>query len=79
MNKLQCINMIFAICTYYTQGEKDWAKYETARKLKSCVDSIRTNYEQDLRAKEMKIRQRCVCLQSLQNVLAKEVCLLFLS
>ena len=35
-------------------------KYETARKLKTCVDAIRKQYYEDLKSKEMRIRQRCV-------------------
>lgn len=44
----------------FSQGEKDWAKYETARKLKSCVDRIQTQYKKDLHSKEMRVRQRLV-------------------
>ncbi|XP_070574510.1 DNA topoisomerase I, mitochondrial-like [Ptychodera flava] len=44
------------------KGEKDWQKYETARKLKSLVDKIRENYKEDWRSKEMRIRQRAVAL-----------------
>ncbi|MEQ2250952.1 DNA topoisomerase 1 [Ilyodon furcidens] len=44
------------------QGEKDWEKYEVARKLKSCVDSIRNEYLQDLKSKQMVTRQRAVAL-----------------
>lgn len=42
------------------KGEKDWQKYETARKLKNCVDQIRENYNADMTSKEMRIRQRAV-------------------
>ncbi|CDW53919.1 DNA topoisomerase 1 [Trichuris trichiura] len=44
------------------KGEKDWEKYETARKLKGLVDGIRTNYRSDWKSKETKIRQRSVAL-----------------
>uniref|UniRef100_A0A3P8X5Z6 DNA topoisomerase I n=1 Tax=Cynoglossus semilaevis TaxID=244447 RepID=A0A3P8X5Z6_CYNSE len=44
------------------KGEKDWQKYEVARKLKTCVDTIREQYLEDLKAKEMVTRQRAVAL-----------------
>lgn len=44
------------------KGEKDWQKYETARKLASCVDKIRETYREEWKAKEMRIRQRAVAL-----------------
>ncbi|KAM9854302.1 DNA topoisomerase I, mitochondrial [Aulostomus maculatus] len=44
------------------KGEKDWEKYEVARKLKSCVDNIRNQYHQDLKSKQMGTRQRAVAL-----------------
>lgn len=44
------------------KGEKDWNKYETARKLHKCVDKIRANYVEDWKSKEMRIRQRAVAL-----------------
>ncbi|XP_050306633.1 DNA topoisomerase I, mitochondrial isoform X2 [Anthonomus grandis grandis] len=44
------------------KGEKDWQKYETARKLHQKVDKIRENYQADWKSKEMKIRQRAVAL-----------------
>ncbi|KAK3570375.1 hypothetical protein QTP86_019249 [Hemibagrus guttatus] len=44
------------------KGEKDWEKYEVARKLKTCVDAIRAQYHQDLKSKQMGIRQRAVAL-----------------
>ncbi|XP_065674843.1 DNA topoisomerase I, mitochondrial isoform X2 [Hydra vulgaris] len=44
------------------KGEKDWQKYETARKLKECVETIRENYINDWKSKEMKIRQRGVAM-----------------
>ncbi|XP_041979353.1 DNA topoisomerase I, mitochondrial isoform X2 [Aricia agestis] len=44
------------------KGEKDWQKYETARKLHKCIDKIRENYRTDWKAKEMRVRQRAVAL-----------------
>ncbi|KAK9517018.1 hypothetical protein VZT92_024915 [Zoarces viviparus] len=44
------------------KGEKDWEKYEIARKLKSCVDDIRNQYGQDLKSRQMVTRQRAVAL-----------------
>uniref|UniRef100_A0A667XJN1 DNA topoisomerase I n=1 Tax=Myripristis murdjan TaxID=586833 RepID=A0A667XJN1_9TELE len=44
------------------KGEKDWQKYETARRLKSCVDRLRAQYRDDWKSKEMRIRQRAVAL-----------------
>ncbi|XP_059190256.1 DNA topoisomerase I, mitochondrial [Centropristis striata] len=44
------------------KGEKDWEKYEVARKLKTCVDDIRNQYNQDLKSKQMGTRQRAVAL-----------------
>ncbi|XP_048023717.1 DNA topoisomerase I, mitochondrial [Megalobrama amblycephala] len=44
------------------KGEKDWEKYEVARRLKSCVDAIRTQYQEDLKSKQMGTRQRAVAL-----------------
>ena len=44
------------------KGEKDWQKYETARKLKECVHKIRDEYRNDWKAKEMRIRQRAVAM-----------------
>ncbi|XP_062314402.1 DNA topoisomerase 1 [Osmerus eperlanus] len=44
------------------KGEKDWQKYETARRLKKCVDRLRAQYREDWKSKEMRIRQRSVAL-----------------
>ncbi|XP_069824648.1 DNA topoisomerase I, mitochondrial-like isoform X1 [Dendropsophus ebraccatus] len=44
------------------KGEKDWEKYEVARKLKNHVDTIRRTYRENFKSKEMKIRQRAVAL-----------------
>lgn len=52
----------------YLQGEKDWQKYETARRLKKCVDRIRNQYREDWKSKEMRIRQRAVALYFIDKV-----------
>ncbi|XP_033181143.1 DNA topoisomerase I, mitochondrial isoform X2 [Mastacembelus armatus] len=44
------------------KGEKDWQKYEVARRLKSCVDDIRNQYLQDLKSTDRRTRQRAVAL-----------------
>ncbi|XP_061677493.1 DNA topoisomerase I, mitochondrial isoform X2 [Syngnathoides biaculeatus] len=44
------------------KGEKDWEKYEVARKLKLHVDNIRTQYLADMKSREMRTRQRAVAL-----------------
>ncbi|XP_069188554.1 DNA topoisomerase I, mitochondrial isoform X2 [Procambarus clarkii] len=44
------------------KGEKDWQKYEMARKLHQHVDKIREQYRVDWKSKEMRIRQRAVAL-----------------
>ncbi|XP_053105103.1 DNA topoisomerase I, mitochondrial isoform X3 [Hemicordylus capensis] len=44
------------------KGEKDWQKYEIARRLKGVVDQIRCQYRADWKSKEMKKRQRSVAL-----------------
>ncbi|CAL8325570.1 unnamed protein product [Merluccius merluccius] len=44
------------------KGEKDWQKYETARRLKKCVERLRAQYRDDWKSKEMRIRQRAVAL-----------------
>ncbi|KAJ1521367.1 hypothetical protein ONE63_003043 [Megalurothrips usitatus] len=44
------------------KGEKDWQKYETARKLAKSIDKIRDDYRQDWKSKEMRIRQRAVAM-----------------
>ncbi|XP_077371685.1 DNA topoisomerase I, mitochondrial isoform X2 [Festucalex cinctus] len=44
------------------KGEKDWEKYEVARKLKTHVDGIRKQYLEDMKSREMHIRQRAVAL-----------------
>ncbi|XP_018429922.1 PREDICTED: DNA topoisomerase I, mitochondrial-like [Nanorana parkeri] len=44
------------------KGEKDWQKYETARRLKDVVGHIRTQYRADWKSREMKKRQIAVAL-----------------
>jgi len=44
------------------KGEKDWQKYETARRLNKCVDKIRDSYKEDFKSKEMRVRQRAVSM-----------------
>ncbi|CAF0898140.1 unnamed protein product [Adineta ricciae] len=44
------------------KGERDWQKYEKARKLHRVIDTIRENYQIDWKSKEMRIRQRAVAL-----------------
>ncbi|KAG8222958.1 hypothetical protein J437_LFUL000253 [Ladona fulva] len=44
------------------KGEKDWQKYEIARKLAKSIDKIRAEYREDWKSKEMRIRQRAVAL-----------------
>ncbi|XP_072376809.1 DNA topoisomerase I, mitochondrial isoform X1 [Diabrotica undecimpunctata] len=44
------------------KGEKDWQKYETARRLHKSINKIRNEYQQDWKSKEMKVRQRAVAL-----------------
>ncbi|XP_053833523.1 DNA topoisomerase I, mitochondrial isoform X2 [Vidua macroura] len=44
------------------KGEKDWQKYEVARRLKDVVHTIRAQYRKDWKSKEIKKRQRAVAL-----------------
>ncbi|EDV21656.1 uncharacterized protein TRIADDRAFT_30199, partial [Trichoplax adhaerens] len=44
------------------KAEKDYQKYETARKLKRYIDKIRQDYKADWKSKEMRIRQRSAAL-----------------
>ncbi|XP_019469796.1 DNA topoisomerase I, mitochondrial isoform X2 [Meleagris gallopavo] len=44
------------------KGEKDWQKFEVARRLKDVVHKIRAQYQADWKSKEMKKRQRAVAL-----------------
>ena len=50
------------------KGEKDWQKYETARKLNKSVDKIRESYRDDFKSKEMRIRQRAVAMYFIDKV-----------
>lgn len=50
------------------QGEKDWQKYEVARRLKDVVDKIRSQYRADWKSREMKKRQRSVALYFIDKV-----------
>lgn len=52
----------------FFQGEKDWQKYEVARKLKDVVHKIRAQYQADWKSKEMKKRQRAVALYFIDKV-----------
>ena len=44
------------------KAEKDWQKYEKARKLKGEIEKIREDYMADMKSKEMRVRQRAVAL-----------------
>lgn len=44
------------------KGEKDWQKYETARRLHKSIEKIRRQYKEGWKSKEMRIRQRAVAL-----------------
>uniref|UniRef100_A0A182NG67 DNA topoisomerase I n=1 Tax=Anopheles dirus TaxID=7168 RepID=A0A182NG67_9DIPT len=44
------------------KGEKDWQKYETARRLLKHIDHIRATYREEWKSKEMRIRQRAVAM-----------------
>uniref|UniRef100_A0A182IUK9 DNA topoisomerase I n=1 Tax=Anopheles atroparvus TaxID=41427 RepID=A0A182IUK9_ANOAO len=44
------------------KGEKDWQKYETARRLLKHIDQIRNTYRDEWKSKEMRIRQRAVAM-----------------
>ncbi|KAJ8376484.1 hypothetical protein SKAU_G00070640 [Synaphobranchus kaupii] len=44
------------------KGEKDWEKYEVARRLNCYVDQIQSQYCQDMNSKEMLTRQRATAL-----------------
>ena len=37
------------------KGERDWQKYEKARKLHRYIDKIRNDYTEDWKSKEMKV------------------------
>lgn len=59
--------LLYPMCCFL-QGEKDWQKYEMARRLKKCVDRIRAQYREDWKSKEMRIRQRAVALYFIDKV-----------
>jgi DNA topoisomerase-1 len=44
------------------KGERDWQKYEKARKLHRYIGKLRDQYIEDWKSKEMKIRQRAVSI-----------------
>jgi len=44
------------------KGEKDMMKYEKARQLKAKIGEIRSNYMDDMKSKEMRVRQRAVAM-----------------
>ena len=44
------------------KGERDWQKYEKARKLHRIIDKLRHSYIEDWKSKEMKVRQRAVAI-----------------
>ena len=58
----------FFIYISFVQGERDWQKYEKARKLHRVIDTIRENYQIDWKSKEMRIRQRAVALYFIDKV-----------
>jgi DNA topoisomerase IB len=60
----------FSLINLCSQGEKDWQKYETARRLHQVVDKIRDQYRLDWKSKEMRIRQRSVALYFIDKVLS---------
>nr|XP_014352319.1 PREDICTED: DNA topoisomerase 1-like [Latimeria chalumnae] len=53
------------------KGEKDWQKYEMARRLKDVVAQIRSEYRHDWKSREMKNRQRAVALYFIDKVQGK--------
>jgi DNA topoisomerase I len=44
------------------KGEKDYMKYEVARRLKNKISKIRDTYMSEWKSKEMRVRQRAVAL-----------------
>ena len=57
------------------KGEKDWNKYETARKLHKRINQIRETYREDWKSKEMRIRQRAVALYFIDKASAAFSCI----
>ena len=43
-------------------------KYEKARELAKTIDTIRENYRNDFKSKEMRIRQRAVAMYFIDKV-----------
>ncbi|CAH1270849.1 TOP1 [Branchiostoma lanceolatum] len=62
------IKYVMLNATSRLKGEKDWMKYETARKLHKCVDRIRAQYREEWKSKEMRIRQRAVALYTIDKL-----------
>ncbi|EPB72867.1 Eukaryotic DNA topoisomerase I, DNA binding protein [Ancylostoma ceylanicum] len=50
------------------KGEKDVEKYETARRLKNKIDSIRAAYQADWDSEDIRERQRAVALYFIDNL-----------
>ncbi|KAI0978148.1 hypothetical protein GJ496_011121 [Pomphorhynchus laevis] len=50
------------------KAERDWQKYEKARKLHKIVDQIREQYRLEWRSREMRIRQRAVALYFIDHL-----------
>lgn len=57
------------------QGEKDWEKYEVARRLKDVVHTIRAQYRKDWESKEIKKQQRAVALYFIDKVSPASPCI----
>ncbi|ETN68844.1 Eukaryotic DNA topoisomerase I, DNA binding protein [Necator americanus] len=55
-------NTVTWLVSWTENGEKDYEKYETARRLKTRIDDIRAVYQADWKSKEMRVRQRAVAL-----------------
>ena len=62
------IKYVMLAATSKLKGEKDWNKYETARKLHKIADKIRAQYRDDWKSKEMRLRQRAVALYFIDKV-----------
>lgn len=70
MGEARCLRLRYVMLNAASRlkGEKDWQKYETARKLNKCVDKIRESYRDDFKSKEMRIRQRAVAMYFIDKV-----------
>lgn len=66
------IYLVFYFKNVNKQGERDWQKYEKARKLHRVIDKIRETYQIDWKNKEMRIRQRAVALYFIDKVNVKQ-------